>query len=176
MSRSRRSRRHPRPRPEPPPRRPPNRKKPPAAFLWWRSLSVPVRLGLLVVLAFAVLVGVNFWVHQQPAQPDAQAVHADIQAGRSGAEVTFVGTLVDQPTNSGGHQRMEVRDRLGDMLELDYNTDLGRPVPVRQGDSMTVHGQLYIDPGKAGVHCLHSQTSRGCPEPGWIQVGGRTFS
>jgi uncharacterized protein DUF3465 len=179
-SRSRRSRRPPRP-PRPPaeaerPRpvaRPPGR---PAPVRWWRARSLGVRAGLVLALALTVLAGVNLWLRQQPPRPDANAVHADIQAGRSGAEVTFVGTLVRDPTISGGHQRMLVRDRLGDTLELDYNTDLGPPVPVHRGASVTVHGELYLDPGQAGVHCLHARTSRGCPEPGWVRAGGTTYS
>jgi hypothetical protein len=41
---------------------------------------------------------------------------------------------------------------------------------------MIVHGQLYIDPGRVGIHCLHSHTSRGCPLPGWVQFAGNTYS
>jgi hypothetical protein len=99
-----------------------------------------------------------------------------VLAHRSGAEVTFTGTLVGEPAESGGHERMSVRDQLGDVLELDYNTSLGRWVPVRAGSTIVVHGQLYVDPGQAGVHCLHGQTSSGCPEPGWIQYAGSTYS
>jgi hypothetical protein len=128
------------------------------------------------VLGFVGLVGVNVWLHLRPPQPDVNTLHADIAAGRSGAEVTFAGTLVSDPTESGGHERMSVRDQLGDVLELDYNTTLGRPVPVHAGSTIVVHGQLYVDPGQVGVHCLHAQTSRGCPEPGWIQYAGTTYS
>jgi hypothetical protein len=142
---------------------------------WWRRLSRPMRAAVLVLLAVVALIGVNLWL-QRPPSPDANAVHAAIQAGRSGAEVTFAGTLVDDPTSSGGHERMLVRDGLGDTLELDYNTSLGRPVPAHRRDSMVIHGQLYVDRGRAGVHCLHAHTSRGCPEPGWIQFAGATYS
>jgi hypothetical protein len=130
----------------------------------------------VAAVAFAVLAGVNVWLQRQPPRPDAATVHADILAGRSGAEVTFVGTLVGDPTDSGGHERMQVRDQLGDTLELDYNTTLGQRVPVHAGSSVVVHGQLYVDPNQSGVHCLHGQTSRGCPEPGWIQFAGSTYS
>jgi hypothetical protein len=129
-----------------------------------------------VVLALAALIGVNAWLGRQPPRPDANALHADILAGRSGAEVTFDGAVIGEPASSGGHERILVRDRLGDTLELDYNTSLGRPVPVHDGDSIVVHGQLYVDPGQAGVHCLHSHTSSGCPQPGWIQFAGATYS
>jgi hypothetical protein len=180
-SRSRRSRRPPRPpgeaeRPRPAAQAPRRSPLGPAPVRWWRARSVAVRVALVGAVALAVLVAVNLWLRQQPPRPDAEALHADIQAGRSGAEVTFVGTLVQEPTTGGGHERMLARDRLGDTLELDYNTTLGPPVPVHRGASLTVHGQLYLDPGQAGVHCLHAKTSRGCPEPGWIQAGGATYS
>ena len=54
--------------------------------------------------------------------------------------------------------------------------EVGRPVPVHRGDSIVVHGQLYVDPGRAGVHCLHAVTSSGCPEAGWIQFKDSTYS
>ncbi len=136
-----------------------------------------MRVGLvLVLLALAALIGVNVWLQHQPPKADASAVHADILAGRSGAEVTFTGSVIGEPVDSGGHERIHVRDQLGDTLELDYNLSLGRSVPVHGGDSILVHGQLYVDPGGAGVHCLHAQTSRGCPEQGWIQFAGATYS
>jgi hypothetical protein len=131
---------------------------------------VAATLGLLT------LVGVNVWMGLQPPKPDVNALHSDIAAGRSGSEVTFDATLVSDPIESGGHERMSVRDQLGDVLELDYNTSLGRYIPVHAGSSIVVHGQLYIDPGQVGVHCLHGQTSSGCPQPGWIQYAGSTYS
>ena len=143
---------------------------------WWRRRSAAARAGLVAVAALAVLGAVNMWLHAQPPGPDANAVHADILGDRSGAEVTFVGTVTADPTTASGHERILVRDQPGDSLELDYNLSLGRPVPVHRGDSLVVHGQLYIDPGQAGVHCLHAVTSRGCPEAGWIQFKGATYS
>ena len=131
---------------------------------------------IVLGLGLAALVGVNLWVQHQPPKGDAGAVHADIVAGRSGAEVTFAANVISEPVDSGGHERIMVRDQLGDTLELDYNLSLGRPVPVHSGDSVVVHGQLYIDPGLTGIHCLHSQTSRGCPEQGWIQFRGANYS
>jgi hypothetical protein len=129
-----------------------------------------------LVVMLGVLAGLNVWLHAQAPTPDANTLHADILANRSGSEVTFVGSVTGEPTNASGHERIVVRDRPGDTLELDYNLSLGRPVPVHRGDSIVVHGQLYIDPGRVGVHCLHAQTSRGCPEAGWIQFAGATYS
>ena len=131
---------------------------------------------MAALFVVAALVGLNVWLHLQPPRPDAEALHADILANRSGAEVTFVGSAVSEPTNASGHEHIVVRDQPGDTLELDYNLSLGRPVPVHRGDSIVVHGRLYIDPGRVGVHCLHARTSSGCPEPGWIQLRGATYS
>lgn len=139
-----------------------------------RRLVLLVAAGVGILLA--LLIGFNVWMGTRPPAADAAAVHSDIAGGHSGAEVTFQARLTADPTRSGDHERMEVADRLGDDLELDYNTDLGTWVPARRGDSIEVHGQLYIDPGRAGVHCLHGQTSSGCPQPGWIRFGGTTYS
>jgi len=135
------------------------------------------RLPLIVFGAVAVvaLVALNAWLNSQPPRPDETTLHADLAAGRSGAEVTFNGSVVAPPLAAGDHEQIVVEDRLGDRLELDYNTRLGSWIPARVGDQLTIHGQLYIDSGKAGVHCLHSQTSSGCPLPGWVRLGETTY-
>jgi hypothetical protein len=103
--------------------------------------------------------------------PDDQAVHQDIATGANGAEVTFDGTVASDPVESGGHERFEVKDPSGDMLEVDHNTSLATYVPAHLGDQLIIHGKLYIDPGpRYGVHCTHAHTSSGCPVPGWIEL------
>ena len=109
------------------------------------------------------------------ATVDDQALHDDLVQHRAGAEVTFDATLLDAPIESGGHERFHVRSGTGDVLEVDHNTKLARPVPAKAGDSVVIHGELYIDPGAAGVHCTHAHTSNGCPEPGWIKLGSETY-
>jgi len=109
-------------------------------------------------------------------QPDDQALHNDIVKGYSGAEVTFNATVVSDPVESGGHERFEVKDAAGDTLEVDHNTSLASPVPAHAGDSLIIHGQLYIDPGPhVGVHCTHAATSSGCHVHGWIEFGGNYY-
>ena len=109
-------------------------------------------------------------------QPDDRALHNDIVKGYSGAEVTFNAAVVSDPVESGGHQRFEVKDPAGDMLEIDHNTSLASPVPAHAGDSLIIHGQLYIDPGpRYGVHCTHAATSSGCPYPGWLEFQGNYY-
>jgi len=109
-------------------------------------------------------------------QPDDQGLHQDIVNGASGAEVTFDATVVTEPVESGGHERFEVKDTTGDTLEVDHNTTLAPDVPAHVGDSLVIHGRLYIDPGPhVGVHCTHADTSSGCPVPGWIEFGGNYY-
>jgi hypothetical protein len=133
-------------------------------------------LAGMVAAALVVLVGVNLWLSSQPPRPDDAALRADIASGRSGAEVTFVGTVLSAPVKEPGHEKIEVQDQLGDQLELDYNISLGQWIPAKAGDRLTIRGQLYLDGGRAGVHCLHSKTSSGCPLPGWVEFDGTTYS
>jgi hypothetical protein len=107
--------------------------------------------------------------------PDDAALHQDIATHQAGAEVTFHATLIADPQDGGGHEILLVRSGAGDGLEIDHNTTLARRVPAHSGDQLVVHGQLYLDPGKAGVHCTHAQTSSGCPVPGWIDLGGSRY-
>lgn len=109
------------------------------------------------------------------AAPDDAALHADIAAARTGAEVTFDGTLADEPVESHGHERFHVRAGSGDVLEVDHNVTLAARVPAHAGDAVVIHGRLYVDPGATGVHCTHAHTSSGCPEAGWIRLAGTTY-
>jgi hypothetical protein len=109
-------------------------------------------------------------------QPDDQAFHLDVVNDSGGAEVTFDATVVNEPVESGGHERFEVKAATGEVLEVDHNTDLATYVPAHAGDQLVIHGQLYIDPGpRIGVHCTHAQTSGGCPNPGWIMFGSNYY-
>ena len=102
--------------------------------------------------------------------PDDQGLHQDVVNSTSGAEVTFDATVVSDPVESGGHERFQVKASTGEVLEIDHNTSLAPSVPAHAGDTLVIHGQLYIDPGpKLGVHCTHAHTSSGCPNPGWIE-------
>ena len=104
------------------------------------------------------------------ATADDMGLHNDIVHNSSGAEVTFDATVLDNPVESGGHERFDVKATTGESLEIDHNTTLATYAPIRAGDTVVIHGQLYIDPGpRLGVHCTHAATSSGCPDPGWIE-------
>jgi hypothetical protein len=110
------------------------------------------------------------------AAADDQALHKDIVNNSNGAEVTFDATVVADPVESGGHERFEVKTTTGETLEIDHNTTLAASVPIHAGDSVVIHGQLYVDPGPHfGVHCTHAATSSGCPNSGWIEFNGNYY-
>ena len=107
---------------------------------------------------------------------DDQALHQDIVSDSNGAEVTFDATVLTDPTESGGHERFQVKVPTGEVLEVDHNTTLAPSVPTHAGDQVVIHGQLYIDPGpRIGVHCTHAHTSSGCPNPGWIMLASNYY-
>jgi hypothetical protein len=104
--------------------------------------------------------------------PNDQGLHQDVVKNSNGAEVTFDATVVNDPVESGGHERFEVKTTTGETLEVDHNTTLAPSVPLHAGDLLVIHGELYIDPGpRIGIHCTHAHTSSGCPNPGWIMLG-----
>ena len=121
------------------------------------------RLLLLALLVLAACGG-------RPAADDS-TFHAAVQAGRAGAEVTFDATVRADPVRSGTHEHLRTEAATGEQVEIDHNLDLAGWVPAHAGDRLVVHGQLYIDAGRVGVHCTHAHTSRGCPDPGWIELG-----
>ena len=107
---------------------------------------------------------------------DDQGLHRDVQNDINGAEVTFDATVLDNPVESGGHERFHVKAPTSEVLEVDHNTSLAPFVPVHMGDKVVIHGELYIDPGpRLGVHCTHAETSSGCPSPGWIMFGDKYY-
>jgi hypothetical protein len=110
------------------------------------------------------------------ASTDNQALHRAIVDGSSGAEVTFTATALNDPVQSGDHERFSVRTATGEVLEVDHNTRLAQWVPFHKGDALVIQGELYIDPGpRYGVHCTHAQTSGGCPNPGWIEYNSNYY-
>ena len=107
---------------------------------------------------------------------DDQTFHQDVVNASNGAEVTFDATVLDAPVESGGHERFNVRAATSEALEIDHNTTLAPYVPIKSGDVLVIHGQLYIDPGpRLGVHCTHAATSSGCPNPGWIMFASNYY-
>ena len=127
-----------------------------------------VAVGVVLLLALGACA--------ERATVDDQALHRDVVNQSNGAEVTFDATVLDDPVESGGHERFHVKATTSEVLEVDHNTTLAAYVPVHTGDHVVIHGELYIDPGpRIGVHCTHATTSSGCPSSGWILFGNTYY-
>lgn len=127
-----------------------------------------------VVLGVALLIALV--ACGERTAPDDQALHRDVVNLSNGAEVTFDATVLDNPIESGGHERFHVKATTSEVLEVDHNTSLAAYVPVHPGDHVVIHGELYVDPGpRIGVHCTHATTSSGCPNSGWIMFGSTYY-
>jgi uncharacterized protein DUF3465 len=121
----------------------------------------------VAVLATAVLVLVACGGRESA---DDAGLQKAIENSSAGAEVTFNATVVNDPIQFGDHEQFSVRTTSGQILEVDHNTKLAGWIPLHKGDTVVIHGELYIDPGpQIGVHCTHAATSSGCPNPGWIE-------
>ena len=55
---------------------------------------------------------------------DDQGLHRDVLNYINGAEVTFDATVLDNPVESGGHERFHVKATTSEVLEIDHNTTL----------------------------------------------------
>lgn len=83
--------------------------------------------------------------------------------------------VVSGPSDYGREEEFWVRTPLGDQLEVDHDIDYATSAPVHAGAQVIVRGQLYLDPGRVGVHCTHQSTSSGCPVPGFVDYAGRLY-
>lgn len=107
--------------------------------------------------------------------PDDAAFHSAVVSGRAGAEVTVIGIESGEPQAVGGHEHLLLLMPTGERVQVDHNTQLAPWVPAHDGNDVTVHGRLYIDPGTVGIHCTHSHTSSGCPQAGWVGLNGNYY-
>jgi hypothetical protein len=108
--------------------------------------------------------------------PDNAAFDAAYSSHRA-AEVTVQAKVLDLRPDSpnlgdGVHQRFDT-DVDGIRVEIDHNVSLASRVPVRAGDTVTIHGQFEPDPGHPVIHYTHHQTGR--HEGGWIELAGQRY-
>lgn len=106
---------------------------------------------------------------------DAQVLEAQQNHWKK-VEVTLtapVKKLLPEDTKGIEHQRFLLELSNGTTVLVAHNTDLAPPVPIREGDILTLHGE-YIWNRKGGVlHYTHHSTNR--HEGGWIQFNGQTY-
>ena len=115
-------------------------------------------------------------------QPDNLAALQDIEAHRSGNEVTVEGTVAQLlPTSTsaeGRHERfmLDVHMGSGDeqLILIAHNIDIAPPAPVQVGDDVIVRGQLEMDRGGPVIHYTHHDP-RAHHTPGFVQVHGQRY-
>src|SRR5260370_37589717 len=98
-------------------------------------------------VAALVVVVVCAWTCGGRESPDDNGFHQDVANGTNGVEVTFEATVLNDPIESGGHERFEGKAATGERLGSDHNSTLAPSVPHHTGDAGIVPGELYIDPG-----------------------------
>ena len=114
-------------------------------------------------------------------RPDNAAAFADIEAGRSGDEVTVEGVVTHVGRTSGGaggaHEHFDIRISSGaaeqDILIAD-NITVGVQAPVKRGDDVIVRGVLEIDPGGPVIHWTHHDPANR-HVAGFVMLGGRMY-
>ncbi len=103
---------------------------------------------------------------------------ASAMAAAQTAEVTVQGHVVallpDGNGSDGPHQRFQLSLGGGVVVEVDHNITLAPRVPLRVGDTVTLHGEFAPDPGHPVIHYTHHATGR--HEGGWIELNGQTYS
>ena len=134
-------------------------------------MHIVVSRGLVAGLLCAALLGCG-----EP-QVDNRVVASAIAAAQT-VEVTVQGRVVELLGDGNGadgpHQRFQLDLGSGVVVEVDHNITLAPRVPVRVGDSVTLHGELAPDPGHPVIHYTHHATGR--HEGGWITLNGQTYS
>jgi len=108
---------------------------------------------------------------------DNAALRSALAASQT-TEVTVQGrvlaVLPDGNGSDGPHERFSLDVGGGVVVEVDHNLTLAPRVPVRPGDTVTVHGEFAPDPGHPVIHYTHHATGR--HEGGWIELNGQTYT
>lgn len=117
--------------------------------------------------------------------PGAVALRASAVAAKSvppqSAFTTITANVLQvMPDDNSGlpHQRFIVREvspNAGQTLEVDNDTHYGQEVPgLAAGQTLTIRGVTYQDPGKMGIHWTHHASKSG--DAGFIRTAdGHTY-
>ena len=124
--------------------------------------------------AFALLSASLCACSPSPATFD-QAAHA-CASGASHVEVEGRGTVVRvlglRDSRSGVHEGFVLRAGSA-IITVEDNVNITGPIPLHTGDSLTLRGQFECDDDV--IHWTHRDPALRHP-PGYIRVGGRTYS
>jgi hypothetical protein len=110
---------------------------------------------------------------------DDAAIASDFQNHQSQVEVTadgiVVGLFPDRSSSTGTHEQFIIRLTSQKMtIEVEHNISIGKRVPVKEGDRLTVHGE-YIWNAQGGlIHFTHHDP-QGTHEDGYIIDNGMIY-
>ncbi|HET6274680.1 MAG TPA: DUF3465 domain-containing protein [Candidatus Cybelea sp.] len=136
----------------------------------------PNRLHLAPAAIMATLLGACSTT--QP--PDDRALCAAYAAGRSHVEVVADGSVTRlfgvQPGRTSPHEGFLFRLASGcdTVVRVEANTDFTGPIPLAQGDRVTVKGEYEYYPLGGVIHWTH-RDPRGRHEGGYIETGGKLY-
>lgn len=131
---------------------------------------------------FSAIVLLLFSCAPAPVAADAganDAVAVAFRDHRSEVQVTATGTvtrvLADDDGATGPHQRfiVQLAGRSQTIL-VTNNLTVGRRVPLRPGDTVTIRGEYIWNTQGGLVHFTHRDPD-GSHEGGWIEAGGRRY-
>jgi len=101
-------------------------------------------------------------------------------SGQGGVEVIGQGTVLavlgTREGRSGQHEGFLLRlhQQCDLMVRVETNVDITGPVPVRDGEIVTVKGQFENDPMGGVIHWTHHDP-RGRHVSGYVEAGGKLY-
>lgn len=142
------------------------------------------------ILLILVLAGVWIWrelprngggggvtsVPTDAAPVDNDALLGAIRARRQGAQVDGGGRVVDYWDDTKGSRHQNFLVVVGDdvTVKVSHNVDLAPPVPAREGDTISFHGELGLGPKGAYVHWTHHDPAGRHPG-GFVEYDGKRY-
>jgi hypothetical protein len=131
-----------------------------------------------LALAIALLAGAA--CSGQTEQPNNAQVCSLYASGSSGVEViaqgTVLGVLGTNEGPSGEHEGflLGLKQDCDLMLRVETNVDITGPVPVQDGQVVTVKGQFEDDAEGGVIHWTHHDPS-GRHVAGYVEIAGKLY-
>lgn len=140
---------------------------------------LPGKSSLLAVLALVAVAAIQYLENDssQPATPSIDAP-ADYPGSWSAGEwITVEGTVKRSlPDDNEGsrHQRFILTLADGKTLLVAHNIDLAKRVPLKKGDTVTLHGRYETNARGGVLHWTHHDPD-GRRSGGWVELNGERY-
>jgi hypothetical protein len=130
-----------------------------------------------LALALTLLAGACSGQAEQPNNAQVCSLYA---SGSSGVEViaqgTVLGILGMHNGPSGEHEGffLKLNQECDLMLRVETNVDITGPVPIQNGETVTVKGQFEDDAEGGVIHWTHHDP-RGRHVSGYVEANGKLY-